>query len=47
MLRRMDSREIAEWRAFFLLRQESQKKPKSSSAQELKALFAHRVVKKE
>jgi len=46
MLRQMDSREIAEWKAFFLLRNSQAKKPKTVGADELKAIFANRVVKK-
>lgn len=49
MLRRMDSRELTEWRAFFLLRREEQEKqdrPKGNTPAELRAMFAHRVVKK-
>jgi hypothetical protein len=47
MLRQMDARELAEWKAYFRLKREKQEKPKSTGADELKALFAHRVVKKE
>jgi hypothetical protein len=46
MLRQMDAREIAEWKAFFLLRKSQANKPKTVGAEELKAIFANRVVKK-
>jgi hypothetical protein len=46
MLRQMDARELAEWKAYFLIRKEQAEKPKTTKANEFKALFAHRVVKK-
>jgi hypothetical protein len=46
MLRQMDSREIMEWKAFFILRRDQANKPKSATPDELKALFASRVIKK-
>lgn len=46
MLRRMDSREITEWRAYFALKADGDK-PKGTPADRLKAMFAHRVVQKE
>jgi len=47
MLARMSSAEITEWMAFFQLEEEATKpkKPGSTPA-ELRAMFAHRVVRK-
>lgn len=47
MLARMSSAEITEWMAFFQLEDEAgkPKKPGSTPA-ELRAMFAHRVIKK-
>jgi hypothetical protein len=46
MLRRMDSRELTEWQAFFKLRQERQQPPPQSAADKLRAMFGHRIQKK-
>lgn len=46
LLRRMDSREISEWQAYFQLRHEEAHPEKPTSAAQLRAQFAHRVVKK-
>ena len=46
MLRRMDSREISEWQAYFAIKAEGDK-PKGTPADRLKAMFGHRVVKKD
>lgn len=42
MLRRMDSAELTEWLAYFSLENE----PKKHDAKAIRAMFAHRVVKK-
>lgn len=47
MLRRMDSREIQEWRAYFLLKHEAQEKPKMDAPTALRSWFGARVIKKE
>lgn len=46
LLRRMDSREITEWLAYFQLRHEEANPAPPSTAATLRAQFAHRVVKK-
>lgn len=46
MLTRMDSAEITEWMAYYALESEDAKKPKSATAAEIKAAFAHRVKKR-
>lgn len=47
MLTRMSSAEVTEWMAFLQLEEEAAKpKPKSNTPAELRAMFAHRVVKK-
>jgi hypothetical protein len=46
MLRRMDSREISEWQAFFKLRHERSQPPPQSAAVKLRAMWGHRVKKK-
>lgn len=46
LLRRMDSRELTEWMAYFALQQQQAgAEPKSASAADIKAAFAHRVRK--
>ena len=46
MLNRMSSAEITEWMAYYALEREEATKPKSTSAAEFKAAFAHRVKRK-
>jgi len=46
MLQRMSSREIQEWRAYFLLIQEEANGPKMDAPLALRAWFGDRVVKK-
>jgi len=49
MLRRMSSREITEWRAYFLLKAEEEqnkgKPPKLKSVQDFRAAFGPKVTK--
>jgi hypothetical protein len=42
----MDSREIAEWQAFFALRHEKQQPSPQSAADKLRSMFGHLVKKK-
>lgn len=46
MLRQMDARELAEWRAYFSLKRKKAQGPKKDAAAELRARFANRIVKK-
>ncbi len=46
MLRRMDSRELTEWQAYFALKNEGDK-PEGTPAERLRGMFGHRVVKKD
>lgn len=46
MLNRMSSAEITEWMAYYALERD-ESKPKTTSAAELRAAFAHRVKRKE
>lgn len=46
LLASLDSREITEWQAYFALKREANDKPKGSTADDIKAAFAHRIVKK-
>lgn len=45
MLRRMDSRELTEWRAYFALRREEAEGPKKDAPTALRAMFGNRVIK--
>ena len=50
MLRRMDSAEITEWRAYFALRHEQHQNPgkaRPATGADIRAMFAHRVKKQE
>jgi hypothetical protein len=45
MLSRMSSAELTEWMAFFKLQNEPEK-PKQKASNVLRAMFAHRVIRK-
>jgi len=46
MLRRMNARELAEWRAYFAFKRRQAEPPKQDAATELRRMFGSRVVKK-
>ncbi len=46
MLARMSSAELTEWMAYFKLENEPEK-PKTKASEALRAMFAHRVKKKD
>ena len=46
MLRQMDARELAEWRAYFSYKRKKAQGSKKDAATELRAMFGGRVVKK-
>lgn len=46
MLQRMSSRELQEWRAYFLLKQEEANPKPPDAKTALKSWFGHRVQKK-
>lgn len=46
MLRRMDARELAEWRAYFSFKRKQAEPPKKDAATELRQMFGARVIKK-
>jgi hypothetical protein len=47
MLRRMDARELAEWRAYFSFKRRQAEEPKKDAATELRRMFGGRVIKKQ
>lgn len=47
MLRRMSSRELQEWRAYFALRREEVEGPKMDGPTALRAWFGDRIIKKD